>query len=304
MKKGNYIQRLKARIELDKKSFAVYSVLRILVILTAIRCFFTQNYESLALCILSLALFLLPTFFEEMLKIEIPTSFQIIIYCFIYAAEILGEINKFYTAIPHWDTMLHTMNGFLCAAVGFSMIGILNRGSKNLNLSPFYLVMVGFCFSMTIGVIWEFIEFTADQLFYLDMQKDFIISDIGSVKLDATNSQIPVHLSNIAETIIVDTDGNETVIPGGYLDVGIIDTMKDLIVNFIGAIVFSVIAYFYEKNQSQKSLAADLTIRPLSEEEVAANHEQMEVYLSMTNKEKRQAAREQAIEEAEKFKKS
>ena len=91
--------------------------------------------------------------------------------------------------IPAWDTMLHTMNGFLCAAIGFSLVYLLNRGSKNVNLSPFYLALVAFCFSMTIGVIWEFVEFTMDQLFYLDMQKDFIVTAFGSVKLDPEQAQ-------------------------------------------------------------------------------------------------------------------
>lgn len=156
---------LRERIRLDRKTFLLYTVLRILVILTAVRCFLTQNYEGFALCLLSLILFLLPSFFEEKLKLEIPPLFEGIIYLFIYAAEILGEVNHYYTAIPGWDTMLHTLNGFLCAAIGFSLVDIMNRKSRRLNLSPLYLALVAFCFSMTIGVIWEFIEFTLDQLF-------------------------------------------------------------------------------------------------------------------------------------------
>lgn len=152
-----YIRRLKARISLNKKQFIAYSILRILVLLTAVRCAFTHNYESLAICVLTLVLFLLPSLFEQLLKIEIPPVFQIIIYLFIFAAEILGEVNKYYTAIPGWDTMLHTINGFLCAAIGFSLFNILNRGSKSMQLSPFYLSLVAFCFSMTVGVVWEFI---------------------------------------------------------------------------------------------------------------------------------------------------
>ena len=126
------------------------------------------------LCVLSLILFLVPAFLQDKMKLTIPPVFQAIIFGFIFAAEILGEVNHYYVRIPGWDTMLHTMNGFLCAAVGFSTIYQLNRGSKNIELSPFYLTLVAFCFSMTIGVLWEFFEFTMDQLFLLDMQKDFI----------------------------------------------------------------------------------------------------------------------------------
>lgn len=271
-----YIRRLKARISLNKKQFIAYSILRILVLLTAVRCAFTHNYESLAICVLTLVLFLLPSLFEQLLKIEIPPVFQIIIYLFIFAAEILGEVNKYYTAIPGWDTMLHTINGFLCAAIGFSLFNILNRGSKSMQLSPFYLSLVAFCFSMTVGVVWEFIEFTADQVFFLDMQKDFVVSSFASVTLDESNTQIPVRISEITKTIIETKNGDPVVIEGGYLDIGIIDTMKDLMVNFIGAIVFSVIGYFYEARNKTKSVAKELMIEPLSEESIREYNENIE----------------------------
>ena len=271
-----YIRRLKARISLNKKQFIAYSILRILVLLTAVRCAFTHNYESLAICVLTLVLFVLPSLFEQLLKIEIPPVFQIIIYLFIFAAEILGEVNKYYTAIPGWDTMLHTINGFLCAAIGFSLFNILNRGSKSMQLSPFYLSLVAFCFSMTVGVVWEFIEFTADQMFFLDMQKDFVISSFSSVTLDESNTQIPVRISEITRTIIETKNGDPVVIEGGYLDIGIIDTMKDLMVNFIGAIVFSVIGYFYEARNKTKSVAKELMIEPLSEESIREYNENIE----------------------------
>lgn len=271
-----YIRRLKARISLNKKQFVAYSILRILVLLTAVRCAFTHNYESLAICVLTLVLFLLPSLFEQLLKIEIPPVFQIIIYLFIFAAEILGEVNKYYTAIPGWDTMLHTINGFLCAAIGFSLFNILNRGSKSMQLSPFYLSLVAFCFSMTVGVVWEFIEFTADQMFFLDMQKDFVVSSFASVTLDESNTQIPVRISEITRTIIETKNGDPVVIKGGYLDIGIIDTMKDLMVNFIGAIVFSVIGYFYEARNKTKSVAKELMIEPLSEESIREYNENIE----------------------------
>lgn len=272
-----FIKRLKVRISLNKKQFIVYSVFRVLVILTGIRCLFTRNYESAALCALILVLFLVPSLFEELLEVSIPPLFQVLIYTFIYAAEILGEVNKYYTAIPGWDTMLHTINGFLCAAIGLSLVFILNRrDSKNLHLSPFYLAMAAFCFSMTIGVIWEFIEFTADHFLYLDMQKDVIIRDIGSVSLDTTGSQIPVRVSNITRTIIETADGSQVVVDGGYLDVGINDTMKDLLVNFLGALTFCLIGYFYEKKHGfdeKVSIKSPFLIKPLSENEAKKRNE-------------------------------
>ena len=267
---AHIIQRLKARIRLDKKTFLLYSVLRALVILSAVRCFLMQNYEGLALCILSLVLFLLPAFFEAKMKVDIPPLFEGAIYLFIYAAEILGEVNHYYTLIPGWDTMLHTINGFLCAAIGFSMVELLNRRSRRVNLSPLYLSVVAFCFSMTIGVCWEFIEFTADQFFFLDMQKDTIVQTIGSVTLDPTHSQIPVKVSDIVKTVIYTASGDTVTVEGGYLDIGIIDTMKDLFVNLIGAVTFSVIGYFYESKRGKRTakIAQSLILHKYTDEEL------------------------------------
>lgn len=272
MRLGGRIRHLKNRIKLNKRAFIAYSILRALIIVTAIRCFIMGNYESFNLCILSLVLFLVPGFLEETLKIDFPPLFEIIIYLFIYAAEILGEVNKYYTAIPGWDTMLHTLNGFLCAAIGFSLVEVSNRRSKRLQLSPVYLALVAFCFSMTVGVLWEFVEYTCDHFFFWDMQKDTIVSAIGSVTLDPTHSQNAIKVSDIAQTVIVTKNGQNYVVSGGYLDIGLNDTMKDLIVNFIGAVTFSVIGYMYEKTKDASSrigqIATGLKVEALTDEEM------------------------------------
>ena len=149
--------------------------------------------------------------------------------------------------------MLHTLNGFLCAAIGFSLLDILNRNEKlAFTLSPVYLAVVAFCFSMTIGVLWEFFECAMDQLFLLDMQKDTVVRSISSVMLDPTGGNNPVAIRDIADVIVVTGAGEEIALGlGGYLDIGILDTMKDLFVNFIGAVVFSFIGYFYVKNRGR-----------------------------------------------------
>jgi hypothetical protein len=158
--------------------------------------------------------------------------------------------------------MLHTLNGFLCAAIGFSLVDLLNRSSKRIQLSPLYLSVVAFCFSMTIGVCWEFVEFFFDSTFYLDMQKDFVIQKIGSIYFDPTHSQVPIQISGITKTIIETASGKTYVVDGGYLDIGIIDTMKDLFVNFIGALVFSVIGYVDAKfhNHRAEKIAGGLRV--------------------------------------------
>ena len=140
--------------EENKKVAIFYTVLRFLVILCLIREIFIGNYHNVFLCLLTLVLFVIPFFIEDKFQVTIPNVLEIIILLFIFSAEILGEIQNFYNIIPNWDTILHTINGFLAAAIGFSLIDILNRTDKvHIALSPIFVALVAFCFSMTVGVI-------------------------------------------------------------------------------------------------------------------------------------------------------
>lgn len=225
----------------------VYILLRTSVFLVMLTQLFNRNFENVFLCILTLVLFAMPSLLERKLDIDLPNTLEIIILLFIYAAEILGEIGAYYVTFPYWDTVLHTLNGFLCAAIGFSLLDILNLNSRvRFHLSPLYLAIVAFCFSMTVGVLWEFFECIMDQFFFFDMQKDTIVSSIGTILLDPTGGNTPITLRNITDVIVVQADGTQTALGlGGYLDIGLLDTMEDLFVNFIGALIFSVIGYFY-----------------------------------------------------------
>lgn len=224
----------------------VYFVLRALVILTMIRQGFNGDYENVFLCALTLVLFMLPAIIERRLRIDFPDTMEIIILLFIFSTEILGEIRSYYTTFPGWDTVMHTLNGFLCAAVGFSLVDLLDRNERfSLSLSPVFLALVAFCFSMTIGVLWEFFECAMDTFLLKDMQKDAVLNTISTVALDPTGGNTPVVIRNIEDVILVSGGKQIPLGLGGYLDVGIRDTMKDLFVNFIGAAVFSCIGYFY-----------------------------------------------------------
>ena len=237
---------------------AVYFTLRFLVIAVMVAQFFNGDFESVFLCGLTLVLLLLPTVFERALMIDLPNTMEIIIMLFIFAAEILGEISSFYTTFKHWDTILHTLNGFLCAAIGFALVDMLNRSEKfSLSLSPAFMAIVAFCFSMTIGVLWEFFECAMDQLLLVDMQKDTVLDVISSVMLDPTGGNDRVVIKDIIDTIVVTADGQQISLGlGGYLDVGILDTMKDLFVNFVGAVVFSTIGFFYVKSRGKGKFAS------------------------------------------------
>ena len=183
---SKHTEKIKALYKENKKSSLIwYLVLRAFVILTMITSFIRKDFSSVFLCGLTLILFLIPFWINAKLNIDIPNVMEIIIFLFIFSAEILGEINNFYGNIPHWDTILHTLNGFLCAAIGFSLIDILNNSERfHIQLSPVFVALVAFCFSMTIGVLWEFFEFGADQIFKYDMQKDRIVQTISTVELE------------------------------------------------------------------------------------------------------------------------
>ncbi|HKM07821.1 MAG TPA: hypothetical protein VJ869_12640 [Sphaerochaeta sp.] len=227
----------------------VHYLLRLIVILIMVNQLFDQNYENVFFCLLAILLFAVPSFIETHTRIDIPPALENSILFFIFAAQILGEMRSYYVAYPFWDTMLHTANGFLAAAIGFSLVDILNQSKKTFRLSPFFVAVVAFCFSMTIGVLWEFLEYAIDILFATDMQKDTIIHTIRSVTLDPTNAQKVVTLNNITEVTINGVDLGL----GGYLDIGLHDTIKDMFVNFIGALVFSIAGYFYVKNRKKSS---------------------------------------------------
>lgn len=241
--------------ETKRSSLAIYLILRFLVVICMILQIIRGDLNNALLCLLSLVLLFAPLFIQNKYEITLPDSLEISIYLFIFSAEILGEINNFYGIIPHWDTCLHTINGFLATAVGFSLVDLLNKNSKDINLSPFYLCLVAFCFSMTIGILWEFFEYGGDKLMKFDMQKDTLITNISSVYLNPDNENKPVVVDNIGKTEIFDKDGKLLyVIDGGYLDIGLNDTMKDLFVNFIGALVFSFFAYIGLKNNKSSSV--------------------------------------------------
>jgi hypothetical protein len=247
------VQRLKETIHKQPAVFAVYVALRLIVLAELVMSIIRGEYESAFICLLVLALFILPFFIQQNFGIQLPSVLEIIILLFIFAAEILGELECYFITYPNWDSMLHITTGFLCAATGFALIDILNRNSRiKFQLSPVYVALAAFCFSMTIGVLWEFFECFMDQMFLLDMQKDTIVHSIGSVMLDPAGGNTPVAIHDITDVIVITADGAQHPLGlGGYLDIGILDTMKDLFVNFIGAVVFSFIGYFYVKNRGK-----------------------------------------------------
>lgn len=242
------------RIRRNQLLWKLSIVLRAIVIFVAIRCAWTSRWEEFLLCLVVMFLFLVPSILARRFKMEIPTTLEAIVLLFVFAAEILGEIGGYYQTFPWWDTMLHTLCGFLAAAVGFALVDILNRtpGVK-FSLSPAYCTFVAICFAMTVGTVWEFFEFTVDYFFNLDMQKDTVIDGFASLTLGGDNTK-PLLIDNITTSTINGVDYGL----GGYLDIGLFDTMQDMFVNAIGALVFSIFGYRYLETHGEDKLAASL----------------------------------------------
>ncbi len=246
----SFWQAVKDELQENRRTFIVYSVLRLLVLLVIVLQALNKNWENVFLGIVTLALMIVPSVLQVTFKVEFPSLLEIVMLLFIFATEVLGEIGAFYILIPNWDTVMHTLNGFFCAVIGFSLVDILNRSRRlTFDLSPFFMALVAFCFSMTIGVLWEFFEFAMDRLFAMDMQKDTVVHAFASTMLDPTRSNIAVPVTGITDAAV----NGKSLGLGGYLDIGLIDTMEDLFVNFIGAAVFSTVGYFYVKYSARRS---------------------------------------------------
>ena len=267
IRKKYFFAYIKKQAKENKVAFAVYLILRLFVILSMINAVLRADWESLFVCSLSLVLFLLPTFFEKNFGIDIPSLLEIMILLFIFCAEILGELQCYYIKFPYWDTMLHTVNGFICAAIGFSLIDIFNRNKRfKFKMSPMFIVLMSFCFSMTAGVVWEFFEFGCDMIFKTDMQKDTIIHSVSSVMLDPSAANKAVIIDNITD---VEISGQQLGL-GGYLDIGLIDTVKDLFVNMIGAIVFNIFGFIYLKHRGKGKLIPMLVPVPSTKDKYSS----------------------------------
>ncbi|MCI5676345.1 MAG: hypothetical protein MR343_02715 [Clostridia bacterium] len=244
------------QIRQDKKAFAVYVILHTITIFSIIRSLVTRQYETFFSSVLALLLLLIPSIVEKSFHIRLPTTMEIIVYAFVFCAQILGEGADYYQRFAFWDVMLHSCNGFLFSAFGFCLVDIFNKSKRlRFKLSPLFLSLVAFCFSMTIGVLWEFFEFSADYFLHTDMQKDVFKTVIDTVSIPNDLGEKVTHIRDITGTVIYTTDG-QIITMNGYLDVGITDTMKDLFMNFLGAVLFSIIGFFYVKHRGRGTIAS------------------------------------------------
>ena len=158
-------------------------------------------------CILGLVTIHLPSILERRLRFELPGLLYGFYIVFLYCAIFLGEVRSFYYLFPRWDSILHFFSSLMTGFFGLMVVTILNRDRHvSMNLSPLFVCLFAFCFSVTIGSLWEIYEFIGDGLFGLNMQKFM-------------------------------TAQGELLVGHNALR----DTMKDIIVDVLGALLASVI---------------------------------------------------------------
>lgn len=252
---------LKILVNKDKKIFSnfTFCLFGFLVILAFILQLVFKEYRNALICALTLVLILLPIFLQIRFKIIIPNSLLLLFYLVIYAAGILGEVYNFYIYFKWWDIVLHTLSGFLIASIGLSLFS-LNTLEKSFNIKPLLVSLFVLCFSMTISTMWEFNEYGIDKVFKTDYQKDTYVNTISSVDFDKSKNGKPVVINDISKTILYDKKGSElAIIESGYLDIGLNDTMRDLLVNLIGAFLYAYLTYQYLKKR-KLNIASKLII--------------------------------------------
>lgn len=195
-------------------------------------------------CIISMVYFLIvPLFYilEYLLNVRAPIGYAVftmlfVLFCF------LGACYNFYTIIPFLDDVLHAAWGIVFGVIGMVLIKALVGTPKTVKSVIAYAIF-GIGFAMILSIIWEIYEYVGDKLIPdMDMQEDTIVTYIHSFMMHDPYDHLHTwKVDNIVKTIIIDANGNEFVIEGGYLDVGIVDTMQDLIWCFCTIVVFSII---------------------------------------------------------------
>ncbi|NMA65180.1 MAG: hypothetical protein GX957_02925 [Clostridiaceae bacterium] len=163
-------------------------------------------------CILGLIVMFIPSIIERRWAIDIPNYMEILYFVFLYCAIYLGEVRNFYYVIPHWDLILHAFSGGMLGALGFTLVSILNESSKiQMKLSPVFVAVFSFSFALAVGTLWEIYEFVFDGVLSLNMQK-FALED-GTLLIGREA------LSDTMEDLIVDALSALIVVIIGYLTI-------------------------------------------------------------------------------------
>jgi len=174
-------------------------------------------------CVLGIAAMNAPWLVKKCFKFELPAALQISFFAFLFCAIYLGEVKDFYNTVPHWDTMLHTFSGVMIGLLGYMIItAFIEKQKGKMNIPPAFIAMFIVCFAVCVGAVWEIYEFGMDSFFGLNMQKFLQNGEILS--------------------------GHAAVV----------DTMKDIIVDSLGAVVAAIIGYRHAKSKIKDVAVSDV----------------------------------------------
>ena len=193
----------------------------------------TKKYGRLPLAIGTVFLNFVPYFMEHILRHRMNTPI-FVLTAFYMIGPMLGNCCDLYHTFPIWDKLLHIYGGVIFALVGLLLFGLLVRDDPK---NHFAAVIFAICFSMAISMVWEIIEFSGDMFFHTDMQDDFIITELNSYMLGDSLGEVG-HIESIENVFV---NGQELSM--GYIDIGLIDTMLDMILESVGAILAAIFCY-------------------------------------------------------------
>ncbi len=254
------VQYFKKLYQKEKATTTLFFVMQGVAFVCLVFELFSGNLKEVGLCLLTMFLFVLPYLISSVFRVKIPSGLLVIVFVFIFAAEILGELGNFYQLFPIWDIILHVVSGFVAASVGFSLLTLLNKKLDPKKFSLAFALIMPLCFALAVGVVWEMVEYGSDVILQTDMQKDTRLTEIHTVSLGSSQGDKVLKIRNIAQTKIYASDGRELAGFDGYLDVGLYDTMSDLFVGLVGAIIFGIVEYLYLSDPKKYSRVRQILI--------------------------------------------
>ncbi|MBQ9714365.1 MAG: hypothetical protein IJV83_03480 [Clostridia bacterium] len=248
---------------------AVTTALGLLFALFSIIFFATQTeWDDMALSFATIAYVLIPIAVERLFKFRI----QPVLYIFILiytVCPLIGSSYNFYLIFSWWDDMLHGFAGVIFAMFGAYLPRVFHKNAKP---SVALGALMGFVFSLAVAGVWEFIEFGMDSIFDTDMQKDTWLTStrpsyfLGKI-IGLPDGALASAGNTTITTIVTDANGITIYEKMGYLDIGLIDSMHDMLIETLGALIYTVI-YIVGKGKKfvfvpvEKPVAIDAPAKP------------------------------------------
>jgi len=240
----------------------VYIIVLVSTVISLIR-EFNNDIKNVILCLVSILLYFVPLVSRRIRKV-VPNALRIVLVLFVFSTIVLGEVNNFYELIPIWDDIIHIVQGFFVAWIGF-LLGLLifnkcvyngDNIDKDKNVDristkyvKIFIILFSLLLSFGVGTVWEIVEYTVDCNVNVDMQKDNYVYKFSSVLLNSAKDNEVMIIDDIGYTTIYDKMGDKIITFNGYLDIGNKDTMSDLIDTLVGSIIFCVIGSLYFNNK-------------------------------------------------------